>query len=85
MKTFCCECGRPVRQKFVGGRWIPERCLAHPQAKRYTFGFAQRAFAAMRQTVAAAKPFVFVRPARVVQPALIVSMPQVRQFSGGVE
>jgi hypothetical protein len=85
VKAFCCDCGRPVRLTLgKGGKWLPGRCALHPAARRYSAGYAQKAFAAMRATVAAARVAVYVRPVRVVDPVEFVPMPKVREFAGGV-
>lgn len=51
MRAFCCQCGRPVRQKLEAGKWVPGRCLLHPNAKRFSENWAQKWFRTMHDLV----------------------------------
>lgn len=84
MKAFCCACGRPVRQRLAGAKWVPGRCVLHPGARRYSLAFAHKAFAAIRAAIKAAPVAVYRRPARAVSVVERVPMPKVRELAGGV-
>jgi hypothetical protein len=51
MDIRCCECGRRVALKLVDGKWEPQRCGQHHDAKRYSASFAKKKFDAMREKV----------------------------------
>lgn len=51
MDIRCCECGRRVALRLEGAKWEPQRCVLHPDAKRYSASFAKKKFDAMRTQV----------------------------------